>query len=136
MGRCSRSLERELSPSWALCGGRKEKQGKRPLDIPRLRAIIVRRVQGKGRTKGYTTTGVSLSCGLFAAKGGDGLVKINGEALDLAGRVLADYLAGAGYSLSRVAVERNGEIIPKRLYGETVLADGDALEIVGFVGGG
>ena len=48
----------------------------------------------------------------------------------------ADYLAGAGYSLSRVAVERNGEIIPKRLYGETVLADGDALEIVGFVGGG
>ena len=64
------------------------------------------------------------------------MVKINGEALDLAGRVLADYLAGAGYSLIRVAVERNGEIIPKRLYGETVLADGDALEIVGFVGGG
>ena len=35
-----------------------------------------------------------------------------------------------------VAVERNGDIVPKRLYGETVLADGDALEIVGFVGGG
>ena len=54
----------------------------------------------------------------------------------MAGRTLADYLADAGFDSRRVAVERNGEIVPKRLYGETVLADGDTLEVVGFVGGG
>ncbi|MBQ4606606.1 MAG: sulfur carrier protein ThiS, partial [Clostridia bacterium] len=32
--------------------------------------------------------------------------------------------------------ERNGEIIPKAMYGETVLEDGDCVEIVRFVGGG
>ena len=64
------------------------------------------------------------------------MVKINGEERDLAGRTLADYLSCAGFDPARVAVERNGEIVPKRLYGETALADGDALEIVGFVGGG
>jgi len=31
-------------------------------------------------------------------------------------------------------VERNGEIVPRRTYGETVLQDGDVLEIVSFVG--
>lgn len=64
------------------------------------------------------------------------VVKINGTELDLVGRTLADYLAEAGFNLTRVAVERNGEIVPKRLYGETILTDGDALEVVGFVGGG
>lgn len=64
------------------------------------------------------------------------MVKINGTELDLAGRTLADYLTEAGFNLTRVAAERNGEIVPKRLYGETILTDGDALEVVGFVGGG
>lgn len=36
----------------------------------------------------------------------------------------------------RVAVERNGEIVPKGRHAETVLADGDRLEIVVAVGGG
>jgi sulfur carrier protein len=36
----------------------------------------------------------------------------------------------------RVAVERNGEIVPKGRHGEAVLADGDRLEIVVAVGGG
>ncbi|MEF2734888.1 MAG: sulfur carrier protein ThiS [Blautia sp.] len=35
-----------------------------------------------------------------------------------------------------MAVERNGEIIPKSKYEETLLSDGDVLEIVSFVGGG
>lgn len=64
------------------------------------------------------------------------MVKINGEEKNLAGRALADCLREAGYNLARVAVERNGEIVAKGLYGETVLADGDTLEVVGFVGGG
>jgi len=36
----------------------------------------------------------------------------------------------------RVAVERNGEIVPRSLYGATSLVDGDQLEIVVAVGGG
>ncbi|HRP98014.1 MAG TPA: sulfur carrier protein ThiS [Rhodocyclaceae bacterium] len=36
----------------------------------------------------------------------------------------------------RVAVERNGEIVPKGRHAEAVLADGDRLEIVVAVGGG
>ena len=44
------------------------------------------------------------------------------EALELAGK--------------RVAVERNGEIVPRSQYGDTPLTDGDQLEIVVAVGGG
>ncbi|MBA4743428.1 MAG: sulfur carrier protein ThiS [Azoarcus sp.] len=36
----------------------------------------------------------------------------------------------------RVAVERNGEIVPKGRHAETAIADGDRLEIVVAVGGG
>lgn len=64
------------------------------------------------------------------------MVKINGESLDVAGKTLADYLAQADYDLHRIAVERNGEIVPKAQYGETVLAEGDSVEVVSFMGGG
>jgi sulfur carrier protein len=46
---------------------------------------------------------------------------------------LLESLALAG---KRVAVERNGEIVPRSRYADTVLADGDELEIVVAVGGG
>jgi sulfur carrier protein len=36
----------------------------------------------------------------------------------------------------KVAVERNGEIVPRSAHASTVLADGDQLEIVVAVGGG
>lgn len=36
----------------------------------------------------------------------------------------------------RVAVEKNGEIVPRSQYVSTRLAEGDALEIVVAVGGG
>jgi sulfur carrier protein len=36
----------------------------------------------------------------------------------------------------KVAVEMNGEIVPRSRYAETPLADGDSLEIVVAVGGG
>jgi len=44
------------------------------------------------------------------------------QALELAGK--------------KVAVERNGEIVPRSRYADTQLADGDSLEIVVAVGGG
>lgn len=64
-------------------------------------------------------------------------LKINGEArhfhdpLTVAG--LIDQL---GYSGKRIAVEKNGEIVPKSQHATTALATGDQLEIVVAVGGG
>lgn len=64
------------------------------------------------------------------------MVTVNGTALDIAGQTLEGYLTGEGYDKKRIAVELNGEIVPKAQYGQTVLKDGDALEVVSFVGGG
>jgi len=41
-----------------------------------------------------------------------------------------------GYAGKRIAVERNGEIVPRGRHGEVALADGDRIEIVVAVGGG
>ncbi len=64
------------------------------------------------------------------------MVKINGESLDLAGKTLTEYLATKNYDVKRIAVERNGEIIPKANYNESILTEGDVIEVVSFVGGG
>jgi sulfur carrier protein len=64
-------------------------------------------------------------------------LSINGEPrgfsapLDLARLIEQLELAG-----KKVAVERNGEIVPRSRYADTPLADGDRLEIVVAVGGG
>lgn len=64
------------------------------------------------------------------------MVKINGTSLDIAGKTLSEYLAETDYNPRRIAVERNGEIVPKGQYQEILLRDGDVIEIVSFVGGG
>ena len=64
------------------------------------------------------------------------MVKINGEELNVDGKTLADFLATTDYDPKRIAVERNGDIVPKAQYVETVLQDGDSIEVVSFVGGG
>ncbi len=62
---------------------------------------------------------------------------INGTSRTLpAGTTLAQLVADEGLSGKRIAVERNGAIVPKSEYAHTVLADGDRLEIVVAVGGG
>ena len=64
------------------------------------------------------------------------MVKVNGELKDIAGKTIAEYLATTNYDPKRIAVERNGNIVPKAQYSETVLQDGDSIEVVSFVGGG
>ena len=64
------------------------------------------------------------------------VVTINGEAVAAEGKSLAEYLAEAGYVRERVAVELNGDIVPKSAYDDTRLSAGDEVEIVAFVGGG
>ena len=64
------------------------------------------------------------------------MIKINGVSEDCAGMTLSDYLQGTRYDLRRIAVEKNGDIVPKAAYSTTVLQDGDEIEVVSFVGGG
>ena len=64
------------------------------------------------------------------------MVKVNGIELELAGKTVEQYLATTDYDRKRIAVERNGEIVPKAQYEKTVLQDGDSIEVVSFVGGG
>lgn len=45
-------------------------------------------------------------------------------------------LASRDLAGKRVAVERNGEIVPKSLHADTLVADRDRIEIVVAVGGG
>ena len=64
-------------------------------------------------------------------------VRVNGEERSVSPSTsVADLLKELGVSLPRVAVEFNREILPKPSYSETLLRDGDALEVVQFVGGG
>ena len=62
---------------------------------------------------------------------------INGEKQTLLEPVYLDvFLKREGYQKTRIAVERNGEIIPKSEYEKVIVTDSDTLEIVTFVGGG
>lgn len=62
---------------------------------------------------------------------------INGETLTLPAPLsVAALLDVRNLTGKRVAVERNGEIVPKSRHAETLLAAGDHIEIVVAVGGG
>ncbi len=64
-------------------------------------------------------------------------VTLNGEErLEPVGTSIADILERYGLTPGQVAVERNLEIVPRSEYASCVLADGDTIEIVHFVGGG
>ena len=64
------------------------------------------------------------------------MVSINGEKVNADGMSISEYLANTSYDLKKIAIERNEAIVPKAKYDETVLCDGDSVEIVNFVGGG
>lgn len=64
-------------------------------------------------------------------------VILNGERHEVAeGATVADLLVELGRHPRTVAVEHNGDILPRELYTATVLEVGDRLEVVGFVQGG
>lgn len=64
-------------------------------------------------------------------------ITVNGEQKKLDGPLtVAGLLAVLELEPRKIAVERNLEIVPKSLFGETALAQGDHIEIVQFVGGG
>jgi thiamine biosynthesis protein ThiS len=64
-------------------------------------------------------------------------VVVNGEERQVPGpATLLDLLEHLGLDPRTVVVERNREIVRRPRLGETVLAEGDAIELVHFVGGG
>ena len=65
------------------------------------------------------------------------MLTVNGEPHELPGAArLTDLLEALQLGGKRVAVERNGEIVPRSQHAQTQLADGDRLEIVQAIGGG
>ena len=64
------------------------------------------------------------------------MVTVNGEGRSAAGMTVEQLLASEGYESGRIAVELNGDIVPKSRYAATELRDGDTVEVVRFVGGG
>ena len=65
------------------------------------------------------------------------MITVNGKQIQLTSEMsVADYLEQNNYQINRIAVEMNGDILPKYSYSETMLKDGDRLEVVTFVGGG
>ncbi|OQW73478.1 MAG: thiamine biosynthesis protein ThiS [Proteobacteria bacterium ST_bin13] len=64
-------------------------------------------------------------------------IQVNGEHRRVHdGRSIADLANELGLAPEKIAVERNLEIVPRSTLAQVMLQDGDALEIVHFVGGG
>ena len=63
--------------------------------------------------------------------------RLNGEETELAeGATVGQVVDGAVRDRSRIAVEKNREIVPRATFDETVVHDGDVIEIVTLAGGG
>jgi sulfur carrier protein len=62
---------------------------------------------------------------------------VNGTSTDVGdAQTVADVVSRMGLAGKKIAIEKNGEIVPRSRYGTTPVRDGDRLEIVGAVGGG
>jgi sulfur carrier protein len=64
-------------------------------------------------------------------------ITVNGEPRDVADALTVRALIELeGLGAGPVAVERNGDVVPRKEHASTVIVEGDAIEIVHFVGGG
>jgi len=64
-------------------------------------------------------------------------ITLNGQSLQVEEvSTISELIAHLGYTDKRIAVEQNGEIVPKSTHGTAPLTEGDQLEIVVAVGGG
>jgi sulfur carrier protein len=65
------------------------------------------------------------------------VITLNGEPYELDGPLsVADLLARLSIDPRRVAVEHNFTILKRQLFQDTLIHEGDQVEIVNFVGGG
>jgi sulfur carrier protein len=64
-------------------------------------------------------------------------IRVNGEDHNVPGGWrISDLLLDLGHSSGRIAVERNGEIVPRSEYEQVSLQANDKIEIVSAIGGG
>lgn len=63
-------------------------------------------------------------------------ITLNGETKEVPMGSVEDLLNDLGLPMTKIAVERNLMIVPKSTFPETLVEDGDRIEIVQFVGGG
>ena len=62
---------------------------------------------------------------------------LNGKNFELENDIsVYEFLAQNGYELKFIALERDGEILPKKLWRDRFMSEGKAYEIVTLVGGG
>ncbi|WP_148788495.1 sulfur carrier protein ThiS [Campylobacter concisus] len=63
--------------------------------------------------------------------------RVNGKIFELENDInVYEFLVQNGYELKFIALERDGEILPKKLWRERFMSEGKAYEIVTLVGGG
>ena len=64
-------------------------------------------------------------------------IRLNGDPYEVAGPLtVSDLLARLDIDARRVAVEHNLTVLKRAAYDTTLVQEGDAVEIVNFVGGG
>jgi sulfur carrier protein len=65
-------------------------------------------------------------------------IQVNGEpyVCRTTTQSVADLVRDLSLEGKRIAIERNGEIVPRSRHSETALVDGDKIEVVAAVGGG
>ncbi|HDZ4930173.1 TPA: sulfur carrier protein ThiS [Campylobacter jejuni] len=61
---------------------------------------------------------------------------INGEKFEFKELRFMDFIQEKGFKIELIALELNGEIIPKSEFENLILKENDKAEIVSFVGGG
>jgi sulfur carrier protein len=64
------------------------------------------------------------------------MITINGNHFQEREIVLTNFLKNNHYDATKIAVEKNGLIVPRKEYDSAVFIAGDVIEIVQFVGGG
>lgn len=63
-------------------------------------------------------------------------ILLNGEKTLVPSETVAELVERLALSSRKIAIERNGEIVPRSHYATVVLCEGDVLEVVSLMGGG
>lgn len=88
---------------------------------------------------GCTTERVQAHFALFLSNftEEEAKMKFNGTIISLEkAHTLHDFVTAKGFDTGRIAAELNGDIVPRKEYGNVLLREEDTLEVVRFVGGG
>ena len=64
------------------------------------------------------------------------IINGNVKVFNVANLTMAGLVAELDLVGKRLAIEKNGEIVPRSQFADVILQEGDKLEIVGAVGGG